>query len=242
MWNKCIGIIGVVLLLISCSTQRKMNRIEDDKPLIAHNWETVCDTMRTYKSIYFSKINARILLDEEEYNAKVSLYYLPDSVFLVSAVNSGFEIVRIGVFKDSMVFINRLEKKVYLFKKSDFGFQPPVTFKDIEYLVNKKLVCKEGNAIVVGDSAVIVNRSVRNVLREIEYSSSDLALRRFEFFHKKTGEYVVGDQTMVNSLKILSNFFVGYFVIEGEGGEIEYDRDIGIELSINRRKYDIIYL
>ena len=242
MRSKFISIIAVLLLLISCSPQRKMSRMVDGMPIEKGNWESFCDTTRAFKSLYYSKISAKLMLGEDQYRAKLSLYYLPDSVFFVSAVNSGFEIVRIGVFEDSIVYINRIDKMVYIVENSKVGFPAPVYFKDIEYLINKQLICKEKNIDVVGDTSIIVNRSVKDVVKEIEYSARDLALIRFVFFQKKTGEYIVGEQTKTNSILIYSNYMVGHFMLEGNEGEIEYDKEIQVDLSINRRKYGVVYL
>ena len=181
-------------------------------------------------------------LGEEQYNAKLSVYYIPDSVFFVSAVNSGFEIVRVGVYKDSTVYINRLEKLVYVVKSNEIGYPAPITFEDLEYLINKERICSDYDGNLVNDTSVTVNRSENNVVKEIEYSSSDLAIKRFEFFQKKTGEYVVGKKNTTNTIQIYSNYLLGHFIIEGSKGEIKYDSEINVDLSVNRRKYDIIYL
>ncbi|MEX0982278.1 MAG: hypothetical protein WD577_13120 [Bacteroidales bacterium] len=202
--------------------------------------ESYCDSIKSFKALYMSKINAKVILKEEQYNAKLSIYYIPDSVFFVSATNSGFEIVRIGVFKDSTVYINRVENVVFIVKLMELGFPAPISFEDIEYLVNKQLICNGFD--VSGDSSITVNRSINNVVKEIEYSSVNFSLKRFEFFQKKTGEYVVGKQTLTNGIVIYSNYLLGHFMIEGSEGEIEYDREINVDLSINRRKYDIVYL
>jgi hypothetical protein len=242
MGSKVVVIILALALLGSCYTKRKMSRKVDLMASEESDLKLFCDTTNSFKTLYYNKIKARLKLGEDQYSAKLSLYYRPDSIIFVSAVNAGFEIMRIGVFVDSIVYINRFDKMVYVLKTSEERSATPVTFEDMEYLMNNQSIREEENFQVIGDTAIVVNRSLKNVVKEIEYSAEDVTLKRFEFFQKKTGEYVVGQISGKNNIVIYSNFIVGHFIFEGSEGEVEYNREIKVDLSINRKKYDIVYL
>lgn len=241
MKNNIYVVSFVFLLLVSCSqTGRLASR---NSSLLSKNTERTvhCDSLPTFKSQYISKTNATVYLGEDQYNARVSLFYIPDSVFYMSAVNSGFEIVRIGVLQDSIVYINRLDKVVYIKKFDDLASPSPILFKDLEYLLNRQLVCHEAEKKQIDSSTFLVDRSVKNIAREIYYRVDDLTPIKFEFFQKKTGEYIVGELTTDNIFVIYSNYIVKNLKIEAWGGMIEYNRTMNIDLGVNNNKYDIYY-
>ncbi|MEX0988433.1 MAG: hypothetical protein WD052_13225 [Bacteroidales bacterium] len=200
-----------------------------------------CTDLKPYKSLYISKISSNIQVEGESYNARVTLYYLPDTIFFISVVHAGFEIVRVGITEDSTVYINRLEKIAFIYKNSDAGFAAPLIFKDLEFLVNKSKICDYEKVAIVGDSIFRIDRSVRNISREISFGSKDFVLKEFEFFQKKTGEYVVGEFTDKSKFVIYSNYIVDDLKIEAAGGNLEYDRKLDVNLFVNPDKYDIIY-
>jgi hypothetical protein len=241
MKNKIYAVFLVFSILTSCSQSSKLGK-RGTSGLSDHAQRTVhCDSLRTFNSEYISKINANVYLGEEQYNVRVSLYYVPDSLFYMSAVNSGFEIVRIGVLPDSIVIINRLDKAVYIKNIDNLATPSPILFKDLEYLLNRNLVCDEVEKKQIGDTVVLVNRSVKDIKREIYYMADDLKPLKFEFFQKKTGEYIVGELTSDDIFVIYSNYIVKNLKIEGWGGVIEYNRVLNFDLSVNRDKYDIYY-
>lgn len=231
----------VFLLLASCSQTGRLGRRNSSflsKPIE----KTInCDSLKKVDSQYISKVSTNFFFGENQYNARVSLYYIPDSVFYISAVNSGFEIVRIGVLQDSIVYINRVDKVVYIKKMNDLTPPAPIIFEDLEYLLNRKLVCDEGGKILMGDSTVLIDRSVKDIAREIYYTADGFRIRKFEFFQKKTGEYIVGEHTRDSTFVIYSNYIVKNLKIEAWGGEVEYNRDINVDLGVNKKKYDIYY-
>ena len=191
--------------------------------------------------MYVSKISAEITLDEEKYDTRLSVYYIPDTIFYISAVNAGFEIVRIGVTPDSTVYINRLDKFVYIYKSSELGYPPPVSFEDFEYLMNQKKACKAEKVRVKETNLASLDRSLKDVEKLIYYDYEQMRMEKFEFFQKKTGEYVVGERRKENSYLIYSNYIMDNLTIEAEGGEIERNKKLEINLSVNKRKYDILY-
>lgn len=231
----------VFLLVTSCSQTERMGR--RNTSLLSEQTEIAakCDSSQSYDRLYISKISGTVSLGGEQYNTRISLYYIPDSVFYMSAVNSGFEIVRIGVFKDSIVYINRLEKVVYIKNFDDLTPPAPIIFQDLEYLINRKLVCEEDDKKQISDSTVLIDRSVKDIARVIYYKADNLKPLKFEFFQKKTGEYIVGEFTSDSIFVIYSNYIVRNLKIETWGGVMEYNRFINVDLTVNRNKYDIYY-
>jgi hypothetical protein len=201
-----------------------------------------CSNLQPYKTLYISDIDAQIQIDDDTYNARVSLYYLPDSLFLLTAVNSGFEIVRLGVTPDSTVYINRLDKLMYIIRNGSEGFAPPVLFRDLEHMINKQMICEDSGVESVDVHTLLVDRSEQDIAKKIYFNLPGLLVSKFEFFHKKTGEYVVGEMDAEQKIVIYSNYIVDNLTLQAEGGKPEYDKILDVNLSVNKRKYNIIYL
>jgi hypothetical protein len=240
--SKILLIFAYVIMLMSCSPQRKLRgteTIDIEKP---GNWRVYCDSLQAFESLYINRVNADIYIGQETYHTRITLYYLPDSLFLVSAVHAGFEMVRIGITKDSTVYINRIDKVAYIYKIDPRGNPPPMEFKDLEYLVNKHKICGESGPIMAEDNTVIVDRSLKDVAKVITFSDRFLSISSFEFFHKRTGEYIVGEQSNGKKLTLYSNYIVRDLKIEAYGGQVEFNRKMNVDLTINRNKYNIIYL
>lgn len=235
---KFYVVIFVMFLSISCSQADRLSR--RNTLLLSKTTEKSirCDSLPTFNSQYISQIRATVYLGQDHYNARVSLYYIPDSVLYMSAVNSGFEIVRIGVLQDSIVYINRLDKVVYIKNMDDFGPPPPILFKDLEYLLNRQLVCDEIEKKHSDACTFVLDRSVKDIAKEIYYTFDDLTPNKFEFFQKKTGEYIVGEFTTDEMFLIYSNYIVKNLKIEARGGVVEYNRTMNVDLSVNNNKYD----
>ena len=238
MINRSILIILIFLFIISCGPQR---RIHSDGLKGKEDAETYCDSLKIYKSLYINKISANILLGEESYDARLSMFYVPDSLFFVSAVNSGFEIVRIAVTKDSIIYINRLEKVVFIYKVNKLAPPPPMNFEDLEILVNKSKLCNLDEKEFTSNTELKIDRSEQNIAKEIIFSKFGLSLQKFEFFQKKTAEYVVGERRGKKEFVIYSNYLIDDLIIKTSGGVLEYDKEMNIDLSVNRKKYDIVY-
>jgi hypothetical protein len=238
MVNKNLILVTLFLVIFSCTPQR---RLQSERRGEILDFNTYCDSLKSFKSLYINKIDAKISFDKEDYDARVSVYYVPDSIFFVSAVNSGFEIVRIAITNDSIVYINRLDKLVYIFKTSEFGAPPPLDFDDLELLVNKNKLCNAKVKRVGEKNELIIDLSKQDIGKEIRYSKVDFSLQKFEFFQKKTSEYVVGERSGENDFVIYSNYLMGDLIFQTTGGVIQYDKDLNIDLSVNRNKYDIVY-
>lgn len=230
----------IALLAGSCSSSRKLG--SEKSVSSVESGITSCDSLYEYKTLYIRKISANIGLGEESYSAKLTLYYKPDSELLISAVNAGFEIIRIGVKMDSTVIINRLDKMVYVLKNSGSGYAPPVNLGDIELLLNRPVICEMMPDLSINDGVAEMDMSERDIAKRVKYSTRLAIPVEFEFFHKKTGEYIVGEMTGEQIFMIYSNYILKDLELEVEGGELEYDRELEVDLTVNRNKYDIIYL
>lgn len=238
-----IAVFGLIAgLIFSCSPQKRLRGAGEYAPGEAGSLAAFCDSSKSFKTLYISGIDAKIYINNEEYSSRVSVYYLPDSIFLLSAVNAGFEIVRVGISPDSTVYINRLEKLAFIIQNKGTGYAPPVLFGDLERLVNKRILCNSREAKRISDSTLLVDRSVQDITKKMYFSMPGLQTSKFEFFQKKSGEYVVGEMKDKKKIIIYSNYIVDDLKLEAEGGDIEYDRILNVNLSVNKRKYDIIHL
>jgi len=240
--------INILLLLVvlvlenACSSSIRVRTNNDYNTSSSKFMQTQCDSVYGFKTLYINKIDAEVTLDDEIYNAKLTIYYKPDSLLLVSAVNAGFEIIRVAVNNDSSVFINRLDKRVYILTAKEMGYLPPVNFEDLESLFNRAKICRFITADKGKDSLRVMDRSLRNVDKRIYYSASGMAPVKFEFFQKKTGEYIVGEMTDNKIFTIYSNFIINDLKLNAEGGKTEYNRILHTNVRVNRQKYEIIYL
>ncbi len=67
-----------------------------------------------YSPFYsYHKAESLIITEDERYEATVTIYAVKDSLIYMSAVNSGFEILRATVEPDTIRVIDRLNKVVY---------------------------------------------------------------------------------------------------------------------------------
>jgi hypothetical protein len=233
----CILLLSLVVS--SCFTTRKTADVLGENSG-ERSLDTLCLNSKPYESLYINKVKATVTLDGETYDAKVSLYYIPDSVIFLTAANSGFEIIRAAITSDSTIFINRIDKVVYIYRERDLGYQAPVEFKDLEFLMNQGMVCKEMKALTETKDGIQLDFSGDYINKKIRYSPNDLKFNKFEFFHTKTSEYIVGEMTSSDTLSVFSNYIFEDIEIKATGGEIEYNREISVNISFNKNKYTIL--
>lgn len=242
-WIRNIAICGLVCgMFFSCTPLKRLGGGDNISPGKQGTLSDFCASDNSYKTLYISGIDAKIIIDNKEYDSRVSLYYLPDSLFLLSAVNSGFEIVRLGVAPDSTVYINRLDKLAYIIRKQETGYAPPVQFTDLERLVNRQLLCEEAGVERLNDSVLLVDHSEQDISKKIFFRLPGPQVWKFEFFQKKTGEYVVGEVDAAQKIVIYSNYIMDNLTMQAEGGKVEYNTILDVNLDVNRRKYTIVYL
>ncbi len=126
--------------------------------MVRESLEEACSGADTIRSILISKAETVFLLDDKKYEAQVSIYAVEDSLIYVSAVNSGFEIIRALVEPDTIQVIDRVNKVLYRTPvRKRFGYQNPLNFRDIQNLVSCHYLCDD----------LAVSRKVDNHIRPL---------------------------------------------------------------------------
>ena len=197
-----------------------------------------CDGSDSVQNILIKKAEAILTYDSERYEANLTLYAKRDSIIYLSAVSSGYEILRASVMHDSIKVIDRINKIVYSAPlQRRFGYQYPVSFNDLQNLICTCYLCddmqlgrddQQNNIVFEFDEDYIKKRIILN--------RADLDMHIFEFYHQKTDRYLMGER-MENSFKIYSNFMITDIEIIASGGERTINRDIKIKMEVNPRKY-----
>ena len=200
--------------------------------------EESCQALDTIESILISKAEAILTFDNERYEVSVTLYSLKDSIIYLSAVNSGYEILRASVMKDSIKVINRLDKIVYRSPlQRKFGYQYPVNFNDLQNLVARYYLCDDlENAHDDQMDHIVFEFDDPDVKKRIHLNRLGLLMHTFEFYHRQTDKYLMGER-QDDSFKIYSNFMITHFEIVARGGITTYNKDIKIKMDVNPRRY-----
>lgn len=240
--NFRAGFSALLLLFVfSCSSVKKVAKVSATGNAGPVKLSQFCDSAQDFKSLYFNQANIQIHAGEENYVAKITIYYIPDSVIFVTAANSGFEVIRAGIWKDSTVFINRSEKEVYKIDTYNSNAPPPVDFSDLELLINKNKWCNL-QELKNEKGKYILDRSVQDIKKVIKRNESDLGVTEFEFFQKKTGEYAVGERNENGILFVFSNYIVKDLELSVEIGGWLPDKVIDVNMDFNPLRYDIYKL
>lgn len=197
-----------------------------------------CSGSDSISSVLIKKAEAILIYDKERYEVNLTLYSKRDSIIYLSAVNSGFEILRASVKEDSIKVIDRMNKIVYRAPlKRRFGYQYPVDFDDLQNLIARSYLCddlhlgrddKQNSIIFEFDEDYIKKRIL------LDRVSQDIKI--FEFYHQKTDQYIMGEK-QEDSFKIFSNFMISDIEIVASGGERSINREIKIKTEVNPRKY-----
>ena len=148
--------------------------------------------------------------------------------------------MRAALTPDSLVFINRIDRIVYTHKEKDLGYKAPLEFADLELLLNKLLICRELSNSVSTNDQLVFDISVPNITKKITHKDNSLKMSKFEFFHKKTGEYIVGESREGDSIFVYSNYLFDDVEIVAVGGEHSLNEEIKVDISFNRNKYLLI--
>lgn len=197
-----------------------------------------CNTRDTLRSILISKAEAILTYDDERYEVELTLYSKRDSIIYLSAVNSGFEILRASVKQDSIKVIDRLNKIVYTTPlEKRFGYQYPVNFNDLQNLIDKRYLCDDlGFARDDQRSTIVFDFDERYIKKRIILNRMGMDLDVFEFYHQKTNQYLMGEYRD-EAIKIYSNFMIAEFEISANGGKRSFNREIDVKMEVNPRKY-----
>lgn len=232
--------VWVVLLILvtGCGSLKKLSEVNE--PVLAGmpGLEEGCQEADTVKSVLISKAEAILTFDNERYEVSLTLYSVKDSILYLSAVNSGYEILRAAAMKDSIKVINRLDKIVYRAPlERRFGYQYPVNFQDLQNLVARPYLCGEiQKAHDDRMDLIIFEFDTPEVKKRIHLGREGLEMKTFEFYHRLTDKFLMGER-LEDAIKIYSNFMITDFEIVARGGTTTYNRDLKIKMDVNPRRY-----
>ena len=118
-----------------------------------------------------------------------------------------------------------------------FGYQYPVSFSDLENLIDQVYLCDE---LSMGrddrTSSVVFEFDRDYIKKRILLDRKGLDMRLFEFYHQLTDQYIMGER-LEDAFKIYSNFMITDMEIVASGGERIINRDVKIKMEVNPRKY-----
>jgi len=203
--------------------------------------QEICHGSDTINNVVIRKAETLFITGEQRYDGVVSIYAIKDSLIYLSAVNSGFEILRAAVSRDSIRVIDRINKIVYssLVKKK-LGHQNPINFNDVQNLVSRFYLCtnvddaRELNFFHLG---FFFNEPGIN--KSILLEREGLKLHKFEFVSTETGKYFMGER-VEDDFKIYSNFMISDLEIIATGGEVSYNQTVDVKMDVNKRKYSFV--
>ena len=197
-----------------------------------------CEDGDTIESLLISKAEAILTFDNERYEVSITLYSKRDSIIYLSAVHSGFEILRATVKHDSIKVINRLNKIVYSSPlRRKFGYQYPVDFDDLQNLITNYYLCDELDRVHDDmQKHLVFDMDDLHIKKRISLNKASGDVDLFEFYHRETDLYLLGER-LEDSFKIYSNFMISEFEVIARGGHYTFNRDIKVKMDVNPRKY-----
>lgn len=246
----------IVFLLIAmgagaqqCKSLRKIAASPEGENMALPPWEERCLAVDTIHSFLISKAEALLTYNDERYEVTLSLYSKKDSILYLSAVNSGYEIMRASVDHDTIRVIDRMNKVVYrtpLFRQ--FGYKFPVNFEDLQHICSVYYLCGEvsrnENGIGLEDpdrNRVELSYDKPYIKKRIALRKNDFQMDIFEFYHQQTGRYLMGER-IEGGYRIFSNLVIADFEIVARGGTISYNREMKVKMEVNPRRYTFIDL
>jgi hypothetical protein len=198
----------------------------------------ICEDADTAHSILIKKAEAILIYDDERYEVSLTLYSKRDSIIYLSAVNSGYEILRASVKHDSIKVIDRINKIVYHSPlERELGYQYPVNFRDLQNLVASYYLCDD-LPLAKDDhqSSIVFDFDEDYIKKRVVFDRLGLEMKLFEFYHQRTALYLMGER-LNNSFKVYSNFMITDVEIIASGGERSYNREVKVKMEVNPRKY-----
>lgn len=227
-----------LLLLSQCKVLREIEKPGEPGLKGINGFVQSCSSGDTIQSVLIKKAEAVLTYEDERYEVVLTLYSKRDSIIFLSAVNSGFEMLRACADRDSVVVIDRLNKIVYSSPlKKRFGYQYPVNFNDLQNLIDNRYLCNDlDKATDDHMNTIVFDFDVSNIKKRIILDRTGLDMNIFEFYHQKTNEYLMGERRE-GAFKIYSNFMITEFEITATGGERTYNREINVKMDVNPRKY-----
>ena len=250
--NKYL-IVFVILAMAAgaqqCKSLRKIAASTESENLALPIWEERCLAVDTIHSFLISKAEALLTYDDERYEVTLSLYSKKDSILYLSAVSSGYEILRASVDHDTIRVIDRMNKVVYrtpLFRQ--FGYKFPVNFEDLQRISSVYYLCGEVNRDENVSGLEDPDRNRVELSYDKPYIKKRIALRKndfqidiFEFYHQRTGRYLMGEQ-IEGGYRIFSNLVIADFELVARGGTISFNREVKVKMEVNPRRYTFIDL
>ncbi len=250
--NRWCTIILVItgIFLTQCRGPREVSRLEAPveltpleipRPAGIEGFREMCCAADTIRSLIISRAESLIITDDERYEATVTLYAVKDSMIYLSAVNSGFEILRASVEPDTIRVIDRLNKIVYQTAvKKRFGYQQPVNFEDIQNIISGYFVCDDlYRAMEPNFYHVVFDFDDPLIKKRISFDRETLKMDKFEFYHTETRKYLEGEKDGTG-FRIFTNFMITDFEIVASGGTITYNGRLPVNMDVNMRKYTFI--
>ena len=238
--NRALWIFWVLTLFLlkECGALKELSGPAQPEPKGMAGLEESCQGTDTIHSILISKAEAILTFDNERYEVNFTVYSKKDSIIYLSAVNSGYEILRASVMEDSIKVINRLDKIVYRSPlQRRFGYQYPVNFRDLQNLVTRHYLCRDLEFAHDDQMDQIVFEFDEDyVKKRIHLDRVGLLMRTFEFYHQQTDKYLMGERKE-DAFRIYSNFMITNFEIVAWGGVTTYNTDVKIKMDVNPRRY-----
>jgi hypothetical protein len=238
--NRCLWTFGVLALLLlkECGSLKEVVVPDQAELKGMAGLEEKCRGADSIRSLLISKAEAIITFDNERYEVSLTVYSKRDSIIYLSAVNSGYEILRASVMKDSIKVINRLDRIVYVSPlERRFGYQYPVNFRDLQNLINAYYLCQDLEAAHDDQMELIIFEfDESQVKKRIHLDREGLTMNTFEFYHRQTDKYLMGER-LDNAWRIYSNFMITNFEIVARGGLTAYNKDVDIKMEVNPRRY-----
>lgn len=233
-----IFLLFVLLLLKECGGLKGIMEAESPELIGMEAMIQSCETSDTAQSILIKKAEAILIYDAERYEVSLTLYSKRDSIIYLSAVNSGYEIIRASVKHDSIKVIDRINKIVYRAPlERKLGYQYPVNFGDLQNLIAGYYLCDDLHfARDDHKTNILFDFDENYIKKRIVLNRMGLEMKLFEFYHQRTDLYLMGER-LNNTFKIYSNFMITDVEIIASGGERSYNREVKVKMEVNPRKY-----
>lgn len=241
--NWYLIFLAGLLMLTQCKAGREIVLSPEAKKEITTGWEGRCPALDTIRSFLITKAEALMTYDNERYEVTLTLYSRKDSILYLSAVNSGYEIIRASADHDTIRVIDRMNKVVYRTPlHRQFGYQFPIDFNDLQHISSVYYLCNEFESNENRDHNVIeLEFDQPLVKKRITVMRDLMQMDLFEFYHQRTGKYLMGER-VDGGFKIYANLMINEFEVTARGGTMEYNRELKVKMDVNPRRYTYIDL
>jgi hypothetical protein len=236
-----LGFTGV--LFTGCKATREILKPEEPALAGLEGLVRFCEHADTVRSILIGKAESLIEVDDERYEAELTVYIVRDSLIYLSAVNSGFEILRAVMDHDTIKVIDRINKIVYRTPvRRELGYSHPVDYNDVQSLFSNYFLCADlERGFEPGFDEVIFDLGEPFIKKQIIIGRKTLKLIKFEFYHSRTNKYVLGERTD-RGIRILTNFIFSDLEVTAWGGTLSYNREVPVKMDVNRKRYTFVNL